>query len=123
MPTIPLRRLLTLLAFAAVLSCPAISRANDAKPGAGQVIAVDDKTDPSWLAGARAQYPIDTCVVSGESLELHSMSKRLDIIYREPGKPDRLVRFCCKGCVTDFKKDPAKYLRALDEAAAGKARP
>src|ERR1035438_948567 len=70
------------------------------------LILVDDKTDKAWLSDARAKYPIDTCVVSGERLDDHAESKRLDIIYREPGKPDRLVRFCCKGCITDFEKDP-----------------
>ena len=30
------------------------------------------------------------------------------------------VKFCCKGCIKDFKKDPAKYLKKLDQPAAGK---
>jgi len=31
------------------------------------------------------------------------------------------VRFCCKDCVRDFKKDPAKYLAMIDDAVARKA--
>ena len=34
------------------------------------------------------------------------------------GKPDRLVRFCCESCIKDFDQEPAKYLKAIDEAAA-----
>ena len=78
---------------------------------------MDGRTDKAWLDSARAAYPIDTCVVSGEKLSDHSPSKLTDAIYRQAGKPDRLIRFCCKGCVDDFEKDPAKYLKALDEAS------
>ena len=46
----------------------------------------------------------------------------MDYIYKEKGKPDRLVRFCCKMCIPKFEKDPAKYLKKLDEAAAAKAK-
>ena len=43
-----------------------------------------------------------------------------DFIYQEAGKPDRLVRFCCAGCLKDFNKDPEKYLKMIDDAAAAK---
>ena len=66
----------------------------------------------------QATYPLDTCVVSGE--KLGEMGAPIDFIYKEAGKPDRLVRFCCKMCVPKFKKDPAKYLKLIDEAAASK---
>jgi hypothetical protein len=36
--------------------------------------------------------------------------------------PDRLVRFCCKDCLGDFTKDPAKYLKMIDDAAAAKSK-
>lgn len=67
---------------------------------------------------AAASYPLDTCVVSGE--KLGEMGKPIDYIHKEEGKPDRLVRFCCKMCISKFKKDPAKYLKLIDEAAAQK---
>ena len=60
---------------------------------------------------AAKPYPLKTCVVSGEKLD--SMGK--PFIYDHEG---REVRFCCKNCVKDFKKEPAKYLKLLD--AAGK---
>ena len=54
-------------------------------------------------------YPLTTCVVSGE--KLGSMGKPFS--YDHEG---REVRFCCKNCVKDFKKEPAKYLKKLDDA-------
>ena len=70
---------------------------------------------------AVAAYPLSTCVVSGEALEGGDMGGPIDYLHKEDGKPDRLVRFCCKSCIRDFKKDPAKYLRQIDEAAAAEA--
>jgi hypothetical protein len=71
--------------------------------------------DATWLAKAKSEYPLKTCVVSDE--EIGSMGDGVDHIYKQEGKPDRLVRFCCKNCLKDFNKDPAKYLKAIDEAA------
>ena len=72
--------------------------------------------DAAWLAKATAEYPLNTCVVSGE--EFGSMGKAIDYVYKQEGKPDRLVRFCCKDCRKDFDKEPAQYLKKIDEAAA-----
>jgi hypothetical protein len=77
--------------------------------------------DADWLAQAKAAYPLDTCVVSDEKLE-GDMGGPVDYIHKEEGKPDRLVRFCCKNCVKDFKKNPQKYLSKIDAAAAKKAK-
>ncbi|MCX6894809.1 MAG: TRASH domain-containing protein, partial [Verrucomicrobia bacterium] len=60
-------------------------------------------------AEAAKPYPLQTCLVSGE--KLGEMGK--PFIYTHEG---REVRFCCKNCLKDFKKDPAKYLKKLDEA-------
>ena len=76
---------------------------------------------PKKPAGTAADYPLTTCVVSGDKLD-GDMGAPFDYIYQEAGKPDRLVRFCCKNCVEDFKKDPAKYLKMIDDAAAAKAK-
>ena len=93
-----------------------------AQCGSGQLVRATDQTDAAWLARARAEYPVSICVVSGDKLEGGAMGEPQDFIYRQAGAPDRLVRFCCKGCVQDFNKDPAKYLKKLDEAAAGKTK-
>ena len=56
-------------------------------------------------------YPLETCVVSGE--KLGEMGKPVVYEYK-----DREIKFCCKDCIKDFKKDPAKYVKKLEEAEA-----
>jgi hypothetical protein len=48
--------------------------------------------------------------------------KNAEFIYREAGKPDWLVMFCCDGCEEDFMKEPAKYLAKLAVAAKNRLR-
>jgi hypothetical protein len=123
-----LRSLTCLLALGAALIAVPASRAHDTAaaaataPAAGTLIPVTAQTDPAWLAQARASYPLDACVVSGDKFDGGDMGKQMDYVYRQAGRPDRLVRMCCKDCITDFNKDPAKYLKAIDAAAAAKAK-
>ena len=56
-------------------------------------------------------YPLQTCVVSGE--KLGEMGKPVVYEYK-----DREIKFCCKDCIKDFKKDPDKYVKKLEEAEA-----
>lgn len=56
-------------------------------------------------------YPLDKCVVSDE--KLGEMGK--PYVFKYEG---REVQLCCKNCLKDFKKEPAKYLKKLDEAEA-----
>jgi hypothetical protein len=101
-------------------------RANDAatlsSAAGGQLVPVSEKTDAAWLAKARADYPLTSCVVSGDKFDGGEMGKQMDFVYKQDGKPDRLVRMCCKDCIKDFRKDPAKYLKGIDDAAAAKAK-
>lgn len=68
--------------------------------GAGIVSATD---------GVPAAYPLKKCVVSGESLG-------------EMGKPVKVTQdgtdiyLCCKSCLKDFKKDPAKFVAMVKAA-------
>jgi YHS domain-containing protein len=55
-------------------------------------------------------YPLDTCVVSGESLG--SMGDPVDMVVG-----NRLVRLCCAMCAPDVEGDPAGILATLDAAA------
>jgi hypothetical protein len=54
-------------------------------------------------------YPLDKCVVSDEKLGEH-------------GKPyvftsdNQEVKLCCKDCLSDFKKDKAKYMKKIAQA-------
>jgi len=74
----------------------------------------------AWLAKAKADYPLRTCVVSGEGLS-GGMGGPVDYVYREEGKPDRLIRFCCRTCLRDFKRSPERFLKKLDAAFAARA--
>jgi YHS domain-containing protein len=59
------------------------------------------------------KYPLETCVVSGE--KLGSMGDPYVFKYK-----GREVKLCCKGCLKDFNKEPAKYVKKLEEAEAKK---
>ena len=121
-------KIFTALIFSAAL--PSFSIAHEghthdkAEPAAdGSVLKADAAgVSADWLTQAKVEYPVDTCVVSGDKFDGGDMGKPQDYVYKQAGKPDRLVRFCCKDCVKDFKKDPAQYLDILEHAAAGKAK-
>lgn len=74
------------------------------------VRAGDAKSEPQ--TGKPKPYPLTTCVVSGEKLG-GDMGK--PYVFTHEG---REIKLCCKSCLKDFKKDPAKYLKKFD--AAGK---
>lgn len=54
-------------------------------------------------------YPLQTCPIGGG--ELGSMGEPVNHIHN-----NRLVRFCCKGCLPKFNKDSKPTLKELDEA-------
>ncbi len=57
----------------------------------------------------KGEYPLKKCVVSDE--DLGSMGK--PYVIKHEG---REVQLCCKSCEKDFKKDPKKFLKKLDDA-------
>lgn len=61
---------------------------------------------PAETTKIDSNYPLDTCVVSGE--KLGSMGEPFVITHEGTE-----VRFCCDGCLPKFKKDPATYLAKL----------
>lgn len=69
------------------------------------------KLDAAVISNQREHYPLETCMVSGGKLD--SMGGPIEVVFG-----NRLVRFCCAGCLPAFWKDPAKYYRQLDEAWA-----
>lgn len=73
------------------------------------------KLDTIFAAQQMARYPLDTCVVSGE--KLGGMGDPVDYVYN-----NRLVRFCCAGCIDTFLKAPEGYLEKLDKAVKEKAK-
>ena len=58
-------------------------------------------------AEAAKPYPLDTCPVSGE--KLGSMGEPPVLV-----QGGQQVKFCCKHCIEDFKKDPEKYLKEIE---------
>lgn len=85
------------------------------QPGAACCQA-DGPAVTKTAASTNASYPLTTCVVTDE--KLGEMGQPFEYVHREAGKPDRTILLCCKHCVKDFKKDPAKYLKILDDAEA-----
>ncbi|MEI8294734.1 MAG: hypothetical protein WCG66_12270 [bacterium] len=53
-----------------------------------------------------AEYPLKTCVVSGE--KLGEMGEPFVFVYEGTE-----VRLCCEMCKPKFDKNPAKYLEKL----------
>ncbi len=109
----------TLLLLVPLLATASFAFAGTAS-SCGGCCASPVMTEMAAATDATAAYPLDTCVVSGE--KLGEMGAPIDYIHKEAGKPDRLVRFCCKMCIPKFKKDPAKYLKLIDEAATTKTK-
>lgn len=58
-------------------------------------------------------YPLDTCAVSGE--KLGGMGDPYVFVHE-----GQEIKLCCKGCLKDFKKEPAKYLKKVAEAEKNK---
>ena len=58
-------------------------------------------------------YPLDKCVVSDEKLGDHGKP----YVFTHEGQE---IKMCCKGCLKDFKKEPAKYLKKIKEENKGK---
>ena len=51
-------------------------------------------------------YPLKVCIVAGK--KLGSMGKPVTLVLK-----GQEVKFCCKGCIGKFKKNPEKYLAKL----------
>jgi YHS domain-containing protein len=69
-------------------------------------LAGDQKADPKLKP-----YTLKNCIVSGD--KLGEMGE--PYVFKYEG---RELKFCCKGCVKDFKKEPAKYIKKIEEAEA-----
>jgi hypothetical protein len=57
-------------------------------------------------------YPLATCIASDEDID---PEHAVGLVHE-----GREFIFCCKSCVKDFKKEPAKFVKKFDEAAAKK---
>ena len=85
---------------------------------AGEPAAKEPETGKAVTAAKQAEddYPLDTCIVTGA--KLGSMGEPVEYHYN-----GREIRFCCKGCVGTFEKDPATYLKKMDQAIVARELP
>jgi YHS domain-containing protein len=89
-------KMLRILALAVpFLALPLASRAVDTNAAA----ATPPKPDK-----------LTTCPVSGE--KLGEMGKPMVFVYQ-----GQEVKLCCSGCKKDFDKEPAKYIKKIEDAA------
>jgi YHS domain-containing protein len=65
--------------------------------------------DSQALKALPKDYPLKKCPVSGDPLGEHG--KLVKVSYQGTD-----VYLCCKDCVKDFKKDPAKYAKMVKDA-------
>ncbi|MFT3785163.1 MAG: hypothetical protein QM770_03235 [Tepidisphaeraceae bacterium] len=71
--------------------------------------AAFDKQDAAIIAKQKPTYALTTCPVSGEKLD----DKAIDVVLGS-----KLIRLCCKDCVEELHKHPAKVLAKVNEASA-----
>jgi len=92
-------------------TCSFSLRAADAtsSPEAPKAQIVKTPEEKALAAEQAKTYPLTTCLVSGD--KLGGMGETIDCLYQ-----GKLVRFCCKGCIKSFNKNPDKYLKELDSA-------
>ncbi|MCC6680234.1 MAG: hypothetical protein IT445_04955 [Phycisphaeraceae bacterium] len=69
-----------------------------------------EKINAAVIEKQQADYPLTTCLVSGE--KLGEMGEPIDYV-----SGNRLARFCCPRCVKTFEKNPAHYLVILHRAS------
>ena len=99
-----MKKTLTVLAAATLLvATPSFIQADEGhKHDAATEKGSDKKAKP---------YPLDKCIVSDEKLGEHGKP----YVFTHEGQE---IKMCCKDCLKDFKKEPAKYLKKLESPKA-----
>ena len=70
-----------------------------------------NNTIPS--AANATPYPLDTCVVDG--MQLGSMGAPYVFVYQ-----GQEIKLCCANCQPDFLREPAKYMKKIQDAEASR---
>lgn len=65
--------------------------------------------DNAVIRKQKTNYPLTTCLVSGE--KLGNMGEAVNFVHG-----NRLLRFCCRDCIKKFRSEPLQYLAKLDKA-------
>ena len=76
------------------------------------LILAADQAKPADAKSVKP-YPLKTCIVSGEKLD-GDMGK--PYVFVEKGQE---IKLCCKSCLKDYQKEPAKYLKKIAAAQKG----
>lgn len=76
----------------------------------GSTFAIADSATPK---GVPKDYPVKKCVVSDEKLGEHG--KVVKVTHDGTD-----VYLCCKDCVKDFEKEPAKFTKMVKDAGKKK---
>jgi hypothetical protein len=74
------------------------------------VLAFSSEAADAKPAAKAKPYPLKTCVVSDEKFG-GDMGDPYVFVHE-----GREVKLCCEGCLKDFKKDPAKYVKKMEAA-------
>jgi hypothetical protein len=77
---------------------------------AGLLLAGATLSAQSEIKTKPKPYPLKTCVVSGEKFG-GSMGE--PYVFNHEG---REIKLCCKACLKDFNKEPAKHVKKLEQA-------
>lgn len=106
------RHILTAAVLAGLAAGALSARADDQDMSNMPGMKMSDQTAQTNASAANTNakvkpYPLTTCVVSGDKIG-GDMGKPVALIYK-----GQEMKFCCKDCVKDFKKDPEKYLKKL----------
>jgi len=85
--------------------------------GVAATLSAADKKPTDPKAAKAKPYPLKICVVTDDELKKDAFT------YVFQG---REIKLCCDECKKDFEKEPAKYVKILEEAekkqAADKAK-
>ena len=100
---------LPLLALCTGLTFTLHSADTPPSPEPAKAAIVKTPEEKAQAAEQAKTYPLKTCLVSGDTLG--GMGETIDCLYQ-----GKLIRFCCKGCIKSFNKNPDKYLKELETA-------
>jgi len=78
---------------------------------AGPFVALAGDPQPADPKAKLKPYTLKTCPVSGD--KLGEMGDGYTFSYK-----DREIKLCCKDCLKDFNKNPAKFVKKIEEGEA-----
>lgn len=98
--------------LAAAITFPVALRAED-KPEKKPEAKAEAKPE----AKAKA-YPLKTCIVTGEKLDADPSMTPYAFVHE-----GQEIKLCCKSCKKKFDKEPATYLKKMNDAVAKEKAP